>query len=218
MFESLCKRAFPLICVVAIVASAAAPSATKQPATKATAAPIDVRSLSDAKAKYEAARRSATAQYLRELQELKRRFLKAENLDEANAVQQAITEVERTSDERTASESRPHRFVVKAKDDWQQTLPVKKGDVLDIKATGEWCINDQMRSQTTYQPDGLRADGTAEVHGQWAILMARIGFKIYLVGKECRITVPQDGVLEFRSNDFNPTDNDGSLAVSVVQN
>jgi hypothetical protein len=48
--------------------------------------------------------------------------------------------------------------------------------------------------------------------------MARIGFKIYLVGKGCRIIAPQDGVLEFRSNDFNPSDNDGAVSVSVVQN
>jgi hypothetical protein len=131
MFPSLRHRAFPLICAVAIAAGAAAPSATSTSARPAaTSAPIDVRSLSDAKAKYDAARRTATAQYLRELQELKRRFLKAENLDEANAVNQAIAEVERSSDDKPNSDARPHRFVVNAKDDWQQTLPVKKGDVL----------------------------------------------------------------------------------------
>jgi hypothetical protein len=174
--------------------------------------------LNEAKAKFEAAQRTAATQYVRELQELKRRFLKAENLEEANAVNEAITQAERNSGEKPASEAHPRRVVVQAKDDWQQTISVKKGDVLDIKAAGEWCVNNQMRSICTYHADGLRADGTAEVHGQWSLLMARIGFKIYLVGKECRIVAEQDGVLEFRSNDFNPNDNDGSLAVSIVQN
>ena len=49
----------------------------------------------------------------------------------------------------------------------------------------------------------------------WSILWARIGERLYYVGRSTRIRVQEDGVLEFRSNDFNLGDNGGELNVQV---
>jgi anti-anti-sigma factor len=85
-----------LIGALSLATVAAAPTSTAPAPRKPVAAssPTEVRSLSEAKTKFEAARRNATTQYVRDLQELKKRLLKAENLEEANAVNEAIAEAE----------------------------------------------------------------------------------------------------------------------------
>ncbi len=51
----------------------------------------------------------------------------------------------------------------------------------------------------------------------WSILWARIGYKVYFVGKGTQITAEHDGVLEFRSNDFRLGDNRGAMHVQVTK-
>ena len=215
------------IVVLASHAARAAEEPTSRPATseaaqtpaKAEPSP-QVVSLDQVRARYDNAVKAARAQYLRDLNELKRRALKSENLREANAVDEQIRRV--ASERPPGSPLRTRggtKVTVQANQDWQpSTIAVQKGDVVDVTARGRWVVNHNIPAEATYGPDGLRADGTADFHGQWATLIARIGPKTYWVGKGTQIVAEQDGVLEFRSNDFSVGDNQGAITVTVVKN
>jgi hypothetical protein len=146
--------------------------------------------------------------------------MKAENLEDANAIEEQIHHAQRERPPGASLRTRGGtRVNVQANEDWQaSTIAVKKGDVLDVTARGQWVVNDRSPAETTYGPDGLRADGTADFHGQWATLLARIGPRVYLVGKGIQIVAEQDGVLEFRSNDFSLGDNQESITATIVKN
>lgn len=127
----------------------------------------------------------------------------------------APTATARISGAAEPSERLIGRFDVRADGDWQASVPVRSGQVLRLRAEGEWCMNTRRRNLYTYGPDGLRKDGTAEEHGICALLMARVGPRVLLVGKGSEISIDRDGVLELRSNDFNLPDNDGTMSVSI---
>jgi hypothetical protein len=101
-------------------------------------------------------------------------------------------------------------------DEWQMSrVKVHKGDRLLIRAEGEWCINVNSRRIETYGPDGIRRDGSGERNSLFGLLMARVGARIYLVGREAEITAERDDELLFRSSDWNVGDNSGSVHVKV---
>jgi hypothetical protein len=199
---------------------ASAPAATRttttSPASQKASDEAPSRTLEEANARRDAALRQVREQYIRDLSQLRKQALRAENLEQANAITAAIEEAGGVAQGREkASAGQVTRINVQAREEWQRGVAVRKGDVLSITASGKWCVNDRSRAETTYGPDGLRADGTSEVHGHWAVLMARIGFRSYLVGKGAKIVAPVDGVIEFRSNDFSTGDNFGAVAVTI---
>lgn len=127
----------------------------------------------------------------------------------------APTAAARMSDAADPIERLIDRVDVRSEGDWQATVPVRSGQILRLRAEGEWCMNTRRRDLYTYGPDGLRKDGTAEEHGICALLMARVGPRIFLVGKGSEISIDRDGVLELRSNDFHLSDNSGTMSVSI---
>jgi hypothetical protein len=78
-------------------------------------------------------------------------------------------------------------------------------------------MNVNARAEHTLGPDGLHRNGQP---GPWTLygsLVARIGPRLYFVGRRIVIHVESNGLLEFRSNDFNPNDNDGAVTVTVFK-
>jgi hypothetical protein len=189
-----------------------------QPTTTATAPssdPSSATSLEQATGRFESTLRRAREQYLRDLTELKRRALKGDNLAAANELN-ALIEQLGSGGGGASRTGRVTRFTVRANDDWQRSpVLVKAGDVLNVTVHGTWTTNVAAPALTTYFPDGTRPNGSAEAHAMWSILWARVGERLYYVGRGNRIPVREDGVLEFRSNDFNLGDNQGELTVQV---
>jgi hypothetical protein len=216
--DLMCRFACAMmILLAASVAGAKEP--TSAPTTKPAGWIVAVHNADDARNHFDVVLRIARIQHVHDLNDLKTRAVKADNLAEANALAGIIAQVEHEQRGKSgpSKNARFARAAIQAKDDWTRTIPVKKGDVLNITAVGQWCTNNRIPAETTYGPDGLRADGTAEVHGQWSVLIARIGFKGYLVGKEAQIVAPQDGFLEMRSNDCNLEDNTGAINVTIAK-
>src|SRR5688500_57897 len=155
--------------------TATAPAADAPPAT----------TLDQATGRFETALRKAREQYLRDLTELKRRAVKADNFPAANEINALIEQL--SGGNAVAPPVRLStvtRALVRADQDWQRSpVLVRAGDTLRITANGEWIVNDRDPQLTTSGPDGLRRDGTADFHGMWSILWAKVGYKVYFVGK-----------------------------------
>jgi len=195
--------------------SDSAPLATKPSAVSSEHEVPVASSLEQATGRFETALRKAREQYLRDLVELKRNAIKAEDLATANELNGLI---DRLGGGAPPKIGKVQRVLVRADQDWQRSpVVVRAGDTLRLTATGTWILNDRDPDLTTYGPDGLRRDGTADFHGLWSVLWARIGYKVYYVGKGTLITAEQDGALEFRSNDFSLGDNRGAITVQVTR-
>src|SRR5437016_4755143 len=96
-------------------------------------------------------------------------------------------------------------------------VSVRKGDLVHITAAGHWCVDTRQRDIATCGPDAITSAGTPNHVPQFSQLMARIGNRFYLVGKEAVIRVEEDGTLQFRINDMITDDNDGAVQVTMVR-
>jgi hypothetical protein len=194
--------------------------------TRAAGAAADDAALERSKAKFLSAVTEAHRQYLHDLNAIFSAAMKAENLDRANTARDAIRDAEDGWDDDPASSARLRKpttrrggtkVTVRAHDDWQRGIEVKKGDMLEMTATGTWCLNVRARDEHTLGPDGLRRNGAISPWTLYGSLVARIGPRLYFVGRHLTIRAESDGLLEFRSNDFNPDDNDGALTVTIFK-
>jgi len=95
---------------------------------------------------------------------------------------------------------------INAVDDWKEVLPVKKGDVLEITASGSWSHNSKLPS-ATYGPAGT-ANG--------AYLEGKIGEKAYRINTGITITAESDGILSMRMEDSIRSDNSGFVTVTIM--
>jgi hypothetical protein len=210
-----------LMCFATTFAWSAAPHATSKKSPPSTGP----ANFSASTARYEAALTAARETYLRELTDALKAAMSSDNLEESNRIDAAIKSINQeqraAAARRQLANRRPGErgmtVLVKANAEWQPATRVRKGDVLILSATGTWVVNNAIPATATYGPDGRRPDGTTEVHAQWGLLMARIGTHLYLVGSGATIAAPQDGLLELRVNDFNLTDNQGAINVSLVR-
>jgi len=99
---------------------------------------------------------------------------------------------------------------------WVNVKKVRRGEVLKVEATGEWCISKNSPEQYTYLADGTRKDGYNEGPGgsrdgamdmQWGRghVIGRIVFddgseRRFFVGKEYELTAEKAGTFEVRCN------------------
>jgi hypothetical protein len=211
--------AVAVVGVVASVAGAAGPST--RPATAATEPAATAVTLGEARARFESAENKARQQYRADLAGLLKRAMRDGDLRAANAANDAVKQLEQSPEgvgRKKAVSGTPVRTTVQARGDWVRVMSVKKGDVLDVTAGGEWCVDTSRREIRTCGPDGVMLGGQPVPGIQlWSILMARVGMKYYAVGRETRIEAEQDGVLEMRINDWKTDDNEGFVSVSVVR-
>jgi hypothetical protein len=198
-----------------ILAATTRPVATTRTSAATTrAARADAASLEAARGRFLAAIRAAREQYLHDLNALFSAAMKSEDLEQANTVKEAIRDAEDSTDEtgrrrRSAQTRGGTKVTVRAHDDWQRGIEVHKGDRLELIATGEWCLNVNARAEHTAGPDGLRRNGLAGPWTLYSSLVARIGPRLYFVGRRIVIHVESDGLLEFRSNTSTPTTTTG---------
>jgi aspartyl protease family protein len=96
---------------------------------------------------------------------------------------------------------------INAVDDWKDILPVKKGDVLEVTASGKWTPNVKVPN-AMYGPEGT-ANG--------AYLQGKIGDKLYRINAGLTITAEADGILSMRMEDSIRSDNGGFVTVTIIQ-
>jgi hypothetical protein len=210
------KSSFALF--FAAISSIAFAGPTTAPSTQSSS---EVTTLDAVQVRYDLALKTVRSQYIHDLHELFHRAMKSENLDQANLINQRIHRAEtesKPSNDSPAEPAPPTKAVqvqVHAADEWQSALPVHKGDYLWFSATGQWCMNNTDRANATCDADGLNADGNPTYIQHEGLLMGRIGKHMFFVGKENHFVATEDGPLEFRVNDWNLGDNDGSLSVTI---
>ena len=193
--------------------TAPAVHAANQPA--AATAPM-VKSPEAARARYESLVRKAQAEYLTDLKTLQQQATKAGNAKQAKAIDEMTTAVQAADFGLPAPvDFHPTKLAVAANADWQSVGPVRKGEVIEVRAAGTWCVNVNTREEATCDAAGMQVDGTPVNTQQFAILMARIGNRFYAVDTGTRIVADEDAPLEFRSNDWNTGDNDGAVMVTL---
>lgn len=96
--------------------------------------------------------------------------------------------------------------LINAVDDWKEVMPVKKGDALEISATGSWTPNMNAPKVTYVGPAGT-ANG--------AYLQGKIGDKLYRINTGITITAESDGALSLRMEDSTRSDNSGFVTVTI---
>ena len=98
------------------------------------------------------------------------------------------------------------RFCIHTEQDWQPTIPVKKGQILRITATGQWCPNVRDAVKLTMGADG---------EGSSLYLEGRIGDgPSFRVGSNFTGAVDREGGLALRVMDAVRDDNSGDLSVT----
>ena len=100
-----------------------------------------------------------------------------------------------------------HTTRVPANRSWQPIMPVHKGHVLRVRASGRWCFS--KTRQVWYGPDGGGPN-------QRFYLQGRVGKESFRIGADCWLVVPADGVLRMQMADDKHADNLGYLAVKVT--
>jgi len=162
--------------------------------------------------KYETAIQQAREGYQRSVLEAKKDLLhdlssgvKGSKPEDAAKLDAAKKEAEQ--DLGLASSPSGGKVVVQinAVDDWKEVMAVKKGDVLNITATGSWSHNAKVPS-ATYGPAG---------HPGGAYLQGKIGDKVYRIDTGTTITAESDGKLSMRMEDSIRGDNSGSVTVTI---
>lgn len=96
--------------------------------------------------------------------------------------------------------------LINAADDWKEVMQLKKGEVLEISATGSWTTNMNAPKITYVGPAGT-ANG--------AYLQGKIGDKLYRINTALTLTAESDGPLTLRMEDSTRTDNSGFVTVTI---
>ncbi len=110
------------------------------------------------------------------------------------------------------------------KGDEYVAVPVAEGEIVDIVAYGYVQPNARKHPKRTATPDGIRTISTKVQYNQpgfrdgqnHAALIAQLGTKSMMVGKEKKFTATTSGLLILAINDLKTSDNGGQFAVKVT--
>ena len=181
-----------------------------QPESPSAKAAIDKanRAVGEAERAYRHALTTAKKQLIQDLKASQSTAMKATNLTEANAIAATI---KKTEADLTAIEG--EKFTIKATEEWQQTIAVKRGQSVYVIARGKWSYN--RYKNLTAGPDGVpKDDGTKET---WGHLEGRIGNgPAFKIGTSVNFVADADGILEMEMHDPFHNDNEGSIDVVIA--
>lgn len=152
--------------------------------------------------------------YLEDLDKAMQLALTAKNVEEIKALDEETKKAKEDLTQvihptMTAAAAIPENFHIKSDQDWQLVGKVRKGWVLAMKSTGQWKGS---ATESTFKSEEGDSQGNGKVQ-------ARIGTRIYPVGKEATITVDQDEDLYMRQYDHPGkfADNVGSAEVTITK-
>lgn len=210
---------FSAACLQSFAGASGEPQADKaMPARVKGAKKRYEESLKEAQTAFLKAEMAAKTAYLRSIKGALAEATKAGQLEQAVAIkkEQEQIELEMALIQRSIA-GVTTTFKVAANRDWQPLMPVQKGDVLQIRATGVWCNDVGQRKRFTTNADGdpHRNNSDFIPNTPYSALIGRIGEQRFLVGTSATIHVEQDGKLEMRINDKGTDDNDGELIVTI---
>ncbi len=192
------------------VAGTPSPSPAAAVAAKPTGADSNLSALE----KHDRAVREAQDSYVRAVLAAKTEFLRdvAEEIKKARDDPETLKRLEAAKKEieddlAVANFHSGGKLAVQinAVDDWKEVAPVRKGEVLEITASGSWTPNVKVPN-TMYGPQGF-ANG--------AYLQGKIGDKVYRINTGITIKVESDGVLSMRMEDSIRSDNGGFVTVTI---
>jgi len=220
--RSLTSKAtlFTIVIVLLSVAVLQAQNAQKveAPAIKSQQAVAAIKAYEAAEAKakadYEKAVATARTAAIKSLETAMAAATKAGNLEEAVAIKEKIAALKaEDAVQQARDQNRLITVTVQANQRWTKVGEVKKGQVLEITAPGNWagCI-----PSVEHDADGIT--GQIKDNFQMGALTGKVGDKgkVFLVGKSSTYTVESDGILFLGPNDSKVEDNIGELQVTVM--
>lgn len=188
-------------------------------------------SVKHAKAKHDEDVKQAEATFLKTELAAKRTYLqavksaiadsmKAGHLDEANAANEVKQQIEQQIDAITLQISGWEKKVVKvsARQDWQATIDLARGDVVQIMAEGTWCSFNADPKRKTWDANGSTRERSSDFvpNSAYSGLIGQFNGERFVVGRSLKVTAPAPGTLELRINDKGIDDNSGELTVTVL--
>lgn len=176
---------------------------------------------------YEVAAEKARKEYLMALIDLDRRLItdmegalkqvmQAGNLDEAKRIEAAVLTAKETMgkhQDELRGKAKVQEFTIEAAKSWQPTIEVKKGQRVEVRASGTWNGAVDHGDKGISGPDGTRHPQ----HGRLTYyLEGKVGEgSAFKIGSRAEFTADTDGPLVMRMNDTNRPNNSGALSVAI---
>lgn len=220
------RRMPPMIGLVALLAliavTASAQPRGHSPDRRGDDNPFRNTLARDGRNRHEAALREAAAVYRRAIVDAHRGYYRElqdalaaargnRNDDERGKIQAEMervrADIDRLENEDDQVSGRTRAYEIFANRDWQRVRDVQRGDVIVIRAEGEWTFSRRAGAKP------IGPEGAGNGVGK---LMGRIGTSEFDIGSSRRINVEEDGALEMRANDNEFADNAGKLSVTVT--
>jgi len=179
------------------------------------------KALQDSMEAFRKAQVKVNTEYLNVLTKARMDAYKADNAAEVEAISiernRVLEEIKNLETEKPLVQIKSITGTVKATQAWTKVLDVKKGQVLEITATGTWSVNKNIRDCTS-GPEGTNRKGNSVVEVATGMLIGKVGNgEPFAVGASKEFTAEQDGALYLGINEKDNLlgDNSGYLKVIV---
>ncbi len=207
------RQALIVAVIVALAGGVIVAQQQVSPRSPAARKALERRDYAVRKAEQEYRRALAEAHrtLIADLETAKAAAMKANQLDEANAIQAAIDAAQADLDA-AMGKAQTRTFEIDAARNWQPTVEVRAGQRVEIVSRGRWTA---AKSNPAFMsgPEGIPHPRT-KVHSYY--LEGRIGSKQFPIGARTSFVVEEDGVLDMRQNETGSRDdNEGSVSVTV---